>query len=74
MEKVLWWMLSFRTAVVSGPITSTQQLAVHAVIRQASLKPFGSEDIDAPHNLCRSSPVHVPFLDIVLECNNEYDP
>ena len=40
----------------------------------SSLKPFGSEDIDAPHSLCCSSPVHVPFLDIVRECNNEYDP
>ena len=29
----------------------------------SSLKPFGSEDIDAPHNLCCSSSVHVPFLD-----------
>ena len=29
--------------------------------------------LDAPHNLCSSSPVHVPFLDIVLECNNGYE-
>ena len=28
----------------------------------SSLKSFGSEDIDAPHNLCCSSSVHVPFL------------
>ena len=40
----------------------------------SSLKPFGGEDIDAPHSLCCSSPFHVPFLDIVLECNSEYDP
>ena len=30
----------------------------------SSLKPFGSEDIEDPHNLCCSSSVHVPFLDM----------
>ena len=40
----------------------------------SSLKPFGSEDIDAPHNLCCSSSVHVNFLDMYSSATTSMIP